>query len=79
MCRMVSPAWLPFVLRSGAVLCEVGGWLSHMAIVAREKDILMLVGCNGLDRLAKDGMIEVTVEGTINVIETKVIERLRLA
>ena len=50
-----------------------------MAIVAREKDILMLVGCNGLDRLVNDRMIEVTVDGTISVIETKATERLRTA
>ncbi len=78
-CRMVSPAWLPFVLRSGAVLCEVGGWLSHMAIVAREKGILMLVGCNGLDLLVNGAMVEVSVDGTIKVIEATVSERLKSA
>ncbi len=78
-CRMVSPAWLPFVVRAGAVLCEVGGWLSHMAIVAREKDVLMLVGCNGLDGLANDAMINVAVDGAIEVIEVTMDERLRTA
>ena len=61
-CRMVSPAWLPWVQRSGAVLSEVGGWLSHMAIVAREKKIMMLVACKGLPML-QDGQI-VTVNAT---------------
>ncbi|MBL4750765.1 MAG: hypothetical protein JKX71_09340 [Amylibacter sp.] len=37
------------------VLCEVGGWLSHMAIVTREHNIPMLVGCSGLDGL-ENGM-----------------------
>ncbi|WP_255008843.1 PEP/pyruvate-binding domain-containing protein [Roseovarius sp. M141] len=78
-CRMVSPAWLPFVMRSGAVLCEVGGWLSHMAIVAREKDILMLVGCSGLNRLVNGTPVEVTADGAISVIETADTERLRSA
>ncbi len=67
-CRMVSPAWLPYVLRAGAVLCEVGGWLSHMAIVAREKDILMLVGCKGLDRLEDGTQIDVRIDGTFEAV-----------
>ena len=70
-CRMINPAWLPWVQRSGAVLSEVGGWLSHMAIVAREKDILMLVACKGLAQLphgaqataAEDGSIETPDQG----------------
>ena len=70
-CRMINPAWLPWVQRSGAVLSEVGGWLSHMAIVAREKDILMLVACKGLAQLphgaqataAEDGSIEAPDQG----------------
>lgn len=61
-CRMVNPAWLPQVQQAGAVLSEVGGWLSHMSIVAREKQILMLVGCVGLDAL-EDGA-DVTVDDT---------------
>ncbi|UWR58822.1 PEP/pyruvate-binding domain-containing protein [Phaeobacter inhibens] len=64
-CRMINPAWLPYVQRSGAVLSEVGGWLSHMAIVAREKDILMLVACKGLDQLAHGELITVAEDGSI--------------
>jgi phosphohistidine swiveling domain-containing protein len=44
-CQMVHPAWLPYVIRSGGVISEVGGFLSHMSIVAREQNIAMLVGC----------------------------------
>lgn len=68
-CRMINPAWLPWVQRSGAVLSEVGGWLSHMAIVAREKDILMLVGCKGLDQLETGSRIKVSNEGTIEMAQ----------
>ncbi|MVO17265.1 PEP-utilizing protein [Rhodobacteraceae bacterium CY05] len=64
-CRMINPAWLPWVQRSGAVLSEVGGWLSHMAIVAREKDILMLVGCKALEQLDSGTRITVSDDGTI--------------
>ncbi|PIB25711.1 hypothetical protein BFP76_00860 [Amylibacter kogurei] len=44
-CTMLHPAWLSYVLRAGGVICEVGGWLSHMSIIAREKNIAMMVGC----------------------------------
>ena len=66
-CRMINPAWLPWVQRSGAVLSEVGGWLSHMAIVAREKDILMLVACKGLDQLDTGSRIKVCNDGSIEM------------
>ncbi|WP_259778772.1 PEP/pyruvate-binding domain-containing protein [Aliiroseovarius crassostreae] len=64
-CRMVSPSWLPYVTRAGAVLSEIGGWLSHMAIVAREKDILMCVGCSGLDGLQQGMQVTVGTDGSI--------------
>ena len=64
-CQMVNPAWLPQLQMSGAVLSEVGGWLSHMAIVAREKQIMMLVGCSGLDTLQTGDLIEVSDAGAI--------------
>ncbi|MEK0165735.1 PEP/pyruvate-binding domain-containing protein [Phaeobacter sp. A36a-5a] len=69
-CRMINPAWLPYVQRSGAVLSEVGGWLSHMAIVAREKNILMLVACKGLDQLSHGELIMVGEDGSITPSET---------
>ncbi len=49
-CEMVHPAWLPHVLQASAVVSEVGGWLSHMAIVARENGIPMLVGASGVQK-----------------------------
>ncbi len=70
-CRMVNPAWLPYVQRSGAVLSEVGGWLSHMAIVAREKDVLMLVACKGLDSLSHGEQVTVSEDGSIQPLEEK--------
>lgn len=68
-CRMINPAWLPYVQRSGAVLSEVGGWLSHMAIVAREKDILMLVACKGLAQLPHGAEISAGEDGAIDLPE----------
>lgn len=64
-CNMVNPAWLPYVQRSGAVLSEVGGWLSHMAIVAREKNILMHVSCKGLGQIDTGDDLTVGEDGSI--------------
>lgn len=66
-CHMVNPAWLPFVQRSGAVLSEVGGWLSHMSIVAREHNLLMLVACKGITALHSGQKVKVHPNGSISV------------
>jgi phosphohistidine swiveling domain-containing protein len=66
-CKMMNPAWLPYVLQSGAVICEVGGWLSHMAIVAREHNVPMIVGCTGLERLQNGDQVTVSRTGQIGV------------
>ena len=62
-------SWLPHVQRSGGVLSEVGGWLSHMAIVAREKDVLMHVGCSGMDNLQTGMRVRAGTDGTIVILE----------
>ncbi len=67
--RMVPPAWLPYVLRSGGVVTEVGGWLSHMAIVARERGIAMVVGCRGLERISTGDRLVIEPDGSIVVAE----------
>ncbi len=64
-CKMMNPAWLPYVLQSKAVICEVGGWLSHMAIVAREHNIPMVVGCSGLESLQNGDEIIMSNSGAI--------------
>jgi phosphohistidine swiveling domain-containing protein len=64
-CNMINPAWLPYILKSKAVICEVGGWLSHMAIVAREHNIPMIVGCTGLERLQHGEQVKVFKTGSI--------------
>ncbi len=77
--RMINPAWLPYVQRSGAVLSEVGGWLSHMAIVAREKGVPMLVGCTGLDRLETGMNIQIGPDGHISILEAQPEQALKQA
>ncbi len=70
-CRMVHPAWLPVVLRAGGVVCEVGGWLSHMAIVAREHDVPMIVGVSGLGAIPAGAPLRLHQDGTVEVVTSE--------
>lgn len=50
-----DPAWTPLFLRASAVVMEVGGSLSHGAIVAREYGLPAVVNIPGLLELIRDG------------------------
>ena len=43
-CEMTLPPWVPLFSIAGAVVSDVGGVLSHCAIVAREFDLPAVVG-----------------------------------
>ena len=47
--KMVLPDWIPYFHRAGGFVCEVGGWLSHTAIVARERNVALIVGTDGIE------------------------------
>lgn len=62
-CEMTLPPWVPMFAIAGAVVSDVGGIMSHCAIVAREFAIPAVVGSvNGTTRI-ETGQI-VTVDGT---------------
>jgi phosphoenolpyruvate synthase/pyruvate phosphate dikinase len=50
-----DPGWTPMFLRAKAVVMEVGGYLSHGAIVAREYGIPAVVNVPGVMKTLKDG------------------------
>ena len=65
--RFTDPTWTPLFDQASGLITEVGGWLSHAAIVAREYGLTAIVGVNGalsslangqLVRLSEDGMVE---------------------
>ena len=69
--RMTDPTWYPAFGRAGGIVTEIGGWLSHAAIVAREFDLPAVVGVDGACRrlhtgdivtLGADGAVEVHPE-----------------
>ena len=57
-----DPAWTPLFLRASALVTEVGGYLSHGAIVAREYGIPAVVNVSGVRTALHDGEC-VTVDG----------------
>jgi rifampicin phosphotransferase len=62
-CEMTLPPWVPMFAIAGAVVADVGGVMSHCAIVAREFEIPAVVGSvNGTTRIHTGQTI--TVDGT---------------
>lgn len=65
--RAVDPSWTPLFLTAGAVITELGGALSHGAVVAREYGVPMVVNLEGVTRHLRDGD-EVTVDGGRGIV-----------
>lgn len=65
---MINPAWLPYFSRAGGFVSEVGGWLSHPAILAREYDVAMIVGTEGIGRIADGDRLRLHLDGRIEVL-----------
>jgi pyruvate,water dikinase len=57
-----DPGWTPLFLRAKAVVMEIGGYLSHGAIVAREYGLPAVVNMPGILDHIKDGDT-LTVDG----------------
>lgn len=62
-CEMTLPPWVPMFAIAGAVVADVGGVMSHCAIVAREFDLPAVVGSVDGTKRIETGMT-VTVDGT---------------
>jgi phosphohistidine swiveling domain-containing protein len=55
--RCTDPCWLPAFRRAGGLVTEIGGWLSHAAIQAREHDLPTIVGAVGATSRLRDGQL----------------------
>jgi len=65
---MCHPAWLRYLGSAGGIVCEVGGWLSHMALLAREYDVPMIVGTRGLAAIPDGGLLRLQKDGGVEII-----------
>ena len=52
---LTNPVWTPLFAIAGGLVTEVGGILSHGAIVAREYGIPAVMAVPGATKLLKDG------------------------
>jgi rifampicin phosphotransferase len=62
-----DPGWTPLFLTAGGLVMEMGGAMSHGAIVAREYGIPAVVGVAGAIERIRTGQL-VTVDGTTGTI-----------
>jgi pyruvate,water dikinase len=60
--RETNPAYLTAINKAAAIVTEVGGYLSHSAILSRELGIPCVVNAENATTVLKDG-VEVIVDG----------------
>ena len=68
----LDPGWTPLLGRVAALVTEVGGALSHGAILAREFGVPAVAGVSGARLVFRDGDL-VEVDGTVGIV--RVLER----
>lgn len=66
-CRSSNVAWMPLFTVAAAVVTDIGGSLSHAAVVAREFGVPAVVGCSVALELLRDGQL-VEVDGDRGVV-----------
>ncbi|GAA0274591.1 PEP-utilizing enzyme [Alteraurantiacibacter aestuarii] len=70
-CQVTNPTWSPIFQKIGAAVSDIGGSMSHMAIVAREYGLPAVVGTGKATKLIKDGM-RIRVDGgrgTVTILD----------
>lgn len=64
--RFTHPSWVPMFPTAQGIVTEVGGWLSHAAIVAREYNVTTIVGVQGaLDKIDTGDRLKLHLDGMI--------------
>lgn len=67
--RFTHPSWTPIFPLATAAIAEVGGWLSHAAIVAREYNIPTIVGVRGaIDEIETGDWLKLHPDGRIEQV-----------
>ena len=66
--RFTDPSWTPVFLSVRGIVTEVGGAMTHGAVVAREYGLPAVVGVDGATRLIPDGR-RIRVNGTEGYVE----------
>lgn len=70
--RFTDPTWTPVFPRARGIVTEVGGWLSHAAILAREYDITAVVGVAGaMDAVNTGDLVALHADGAVERLEER--------
>ena len=67
-CPGTDPSWTPLFLTAGGLIMEVGGMMTHGAVVAREYGIPAVVGVHEATTRLKTGQ-RIQLDGSSGVIE----------
>jgi len=64
--RHIHPDWIPLFPDLGGMVVELGGWLSHGAVIAREYDLPTVVGVRGATgRIATGDLLRIEADGRV--------------
>lgn len=66
-CPVTNPSWAPIFQKIGAAVSDIGGSMSHMAIVAREYGLPAVVGTGSATKRIKTGQ-RIRVDGGRGVV-----------
>lgn len=65
---LADPVWLGAFDRASGLVSEVGGWLAHLAILAREKDLPAVFGvAHAMQQLRSGDVVTLGVDGSVRV------------
>jgi pyruvate,water dikinase len=66
--RYTDPSWTPLFLTTAGLVTEVGGLMTHGAVIAREYGLPAVVGVEQATRLVRDGQ-RIRVDGAAGYVE----------
>jgi pyruvate, water dikinase len=67
-CTITSPAWAPIFSKIKATVTDIGGIMSHAAIVSREYGLPAVVGTGTATSTIKTGQ-RIKVDGSTGVVQ----------
>lgn len=66
-CKQTNPAYTLLMMKSKGVIAEIGGTVSHAAIVSRELEIPCIVSAENATRILKPGQ-KIILDATSGVV-----------
>lgn len=69
-CESVAPSWISYFKKAQAVIADIGGIMSHTAIICREYNIPCIVAASQATRLIKTGDT-LMVNGELGIVQIR--------